>query len=200
MENKKFENELDAAFWNQRWASGQTGWDIGYASPPITNFMEQYKNKNAAILIPGCGNAYEAGYLATNGFTNITLVDISSEAVERLKNKFINQPQVKIFCGDFFQHQGKYDLIIEQTFFCAQVIERRNEYAQQMAALLNEGGQLTGVLFGVNFENPGPPFGGDKEEYQKIFEPYFQIKKMEDCYNSIPPRAGNELFINFIKK
>jgi SAM-dependent methyltransferase len=200
MENKEFKNELDASFWNQRWATGQTGWDIGYASPPITTYMEQYQNKNAAILIPGCGNAYEAEYLAANDFTNITLVDISAEAVAGLKEKFKASPQVKIICEDFFQHQGKYDLIIEQTFFCAQVKERRHEYVRKMAALLNDNGQLTGILFGVHFENPGPPFGGDKEEYITIFGLYFQIKKMEPCYNSIAPRSGTELFIQLIKK
>lgn len=199
--NKKmYENELDASFWNQRWKTGQTGWDIGYASPPITTYIDQYKNKQAAILIPGCGNAYEAEYLATHGFTNITLVDIAAEAVAGLRQKFKTFPQIKVLCEDFFLHKGKYDLIIEQTFFCAQVLERRKEYAQKMAELLNDSGQLTGVLFGVNFENPGPPFGGSSDEYKTIFDPWFRIEKMEPCYNSITPRAGSELFINFRKR
>jgi len=200
MENKKYDNELDVSFWNERWISGKTGWDIGYASPPVTAYMEQYKNKNAAILIPGCGNAYEAEFLAANGYTNITLLDIAPEAVARLIKKFKASTQIKVLCGDFFLHDGKYDLIIEQTFFCAQVLERRNEYAQKMASLLRDKGQLTGVLFGINFENPGPPFGGDKKEYEKIFKPWFQIRKMEPCYNSIPSRMGSEMFINLVKK
>ena len=98
----KFENELDASFWNQRWISGQTGWDIGYASPPLVKFMEGYPNKDAAILSPGCGNAYEAAHFADNGFSNITLVDISEEAVSRLREKFKHTPQIKIHCEDFF--------------------------------------------------------------------------------------------------
>ena len=57
------DKELDVAFWNNRWATGQTGWDIGYASPAITTYLQQYENKNAAILIPGCGNAHEAEFL-----------------------------------------------------------------------------------------------------------------------------------------
>ena len=36
MKNKVYDNELDASFWNERWITGQTGWDIGYASPPVT--------------------------------------------------------------------------------------------------------------------------------------------------------------------
>lgn len=195
-----FVNELDAAFWNRRWESGQTGWDIGKASPPIADFINQYPDKNAAVLIPGCGNAYEAEYLVSKGFQNITLLDIAPEAVSRLKEKFKAAQQVKVLCGDFFLHKGKYDLIFEQTFFCAQVLQRRDAYVRQMADLLNPNGKLVGVLFGVDFGISGPPFGGNLSEYQKLFRPFFTIKKMEPCYNSIAPRAGAELFIHLIKK
>ncbi|MCB0848824.1 MAG: methyltransferase domain-containing protein [Bacteroidetes bacterium] len=196
----KFENELDVSFWNQRWISGQTGWDIGYASPPLVKFMEGYPNKDAAILIPGCGNAYEAAHFADNGFSNITLVDISEEAVSRLREKFKHTPQIKIHCEDFFKHQGKYDLILEQTFFCAQVLQRREEYVKKMASLLNKTGKLAGVLFGVSFGESGPPFGGDEKEYRELFSAEFHIDKLEPCYNSIAPRAGSELFFVFTKK
>lgn len=198
--DKHFENELDASFWNRCWQSGQTGWDIGHASPPIVRFLENYPNKEATVLIPGCGNAYEAEWMADNGFRDITLLDIAEAAVARLKEKFRDRPQVKIINGDFFQHEGKYDLIIEQTFFCAQVLERRAEYVKKMASLLKEGGALAGLLFGKTFEMPGPPFGGEADEYTALFKPYFHIKKMEPCYNSIPPRAGAELFIHLVKK
>ncbi|MBS1763521.1 MAG: methyltransferase domain-containing protein [Bacteroidetes bacterium] len=198
--DEHYENELDASFWNQRWQSGKIGWDIGYASPPIIKYMEQYSERDAAILIPGCGNAYEAEYLASHGFTNITLVDISEEAVRRLKEKFSNKPQIKIYCEDFFTHKGNYDLILEQTFFCAQVLQRRKEYAVKMESLLKAGGKLAGVLFGVSFGESGPPFGGDEKEYREIFSPYFEIIKMEPCYNSISPRAGSELFFILSKK
>ena len=192
--------ELNADFWNHRWTTGQTGWDIGYASPALTQYMEQYKNKNAAILIPGCGNAHEAAFLVANGFTNITLLDISSTAVLILEEKFKDYPQIKIICEDFFQHRGAYDLIIEQTFFCAQILEKREAYVQKAASLLKPQGKLMGVLFATEFESEGPPFGGSREVYTNLFDPLFLIKIMEPCYNSIPPRMGNELFILLQKK
>ena len=43
-------------------------------------------------------------------------------------------------------------------------------------------------------------FGGSVEEYQELFESDFEIRIMETAYNSIPPRHGNEVFINFQKK
>jgi SAM-dependent methyltransferase len=96
------ETSLDQNFWNQRWKNQQTGWDIGYASTPIVTFMEKYPNKDARILIPGCGNAYEAAYLLENGFMNLTLIDIAPIAIQNVKEKFKNNPQINIVHGDFF--------------------------------------------------------------------------------------------------
>jgi len=187
-------------FWNDLWQKNETGWDIGQASPAITLYMTQYMAKNSAILIPGCGNAHEAEFLVETGFTNITLIDIAPKAVEKLQEKFSNKPQVKILCEDFFEHQGNYDLIIEQTFFCAIPPIKRNEYAKKMASILNPGGKIIGVLFNKNFNQPLPPFGGSPGVYDSIFKPYFSIKTMEECYNSIPARSQSEVFIIFLRK
>lgn len=197
---KQCDKPLDQAYWNERWQNQETGWDMGQASPPITDYMAQYPNKAARILIPGCGNAYEAEFLVNNGFTNITLIDIAPKAVEALKAKFAEHAQVRVLCENFFEHQGQYDLIIEQTFFCAFPPAKRSAYAQKAAALLSDNGKVIGLLFNRQFHQPHPPFGGDTAEYKSVFEPHFSVKTMEECYNSIPPRAKSEVFINLVKK
>ncbi len=194
------ERPLDRDFWNTQWENRQTGWDMGTPSPPITHYMDQVSNKNTAILIAGCGNAHEAAYLSAHGFTNVTLLDIAPRAVEILQKKFSGNPNIHVVCGDYFEHEGNYDVMIEQTFFCAIPPSRRNEYAQKAFSLLNEKGRIVGVLFNKKFEKQGPPFGGFADEYERVFSPYFDISTMEVCYNSIPPRAGAEVFINLIKK
>ena len=50
------------SYWASRYLEKQTGWNIGYASTPITAYVDQLTNKAAKILIPGAGNAYEAEY------------------------------------------------------------------------------------------------------------------------------------------
>ena len=194
------DNPLGKSYWNERWQTHQTGWDIGYASPAITEYMAQYPNKNAAILIPGCGNAWEAEWLAANGFTNITLLDIAPAAASQLDNKFAGNNAIKVICADFFSHEGEYDLIIEQTFFCAIPPSKRKQYAEKAASLLNEGGKIIGLLFDKEFEKEGPPFGGTSSEYKEIVGPYFDIKTMSACTNSIDSRAGSELFIRLEKR
>ncbi len=191
---------LDKSFWNYRWENRLTGWDIGYASPAIARYLDQYPNRDAAVLIPGCGNAHEAIYLIELGFSNINLLDIAPKAVQILEQKFEKYPQVKVFGEDFFDHQGCYDLIIEQTFFCTMPLERRSEYVKKMVSLLNNQGKIVGLLFDKIFEHQGPPFGGTAAEYSTLFEPYFELKTLSSCYNSITPREKSELFVNFIKK
>lgn len=191
---------LDQDYWNSCWEQSETGWDIGFASPAITEYLAQYPNKDAAILIPGCGNAYEAEYLLEHGFTNITLIDIAPKAVERLQERFREATAIQVLCEDFFLHESHYDLVLEQTFFCAIPPSRRKEYAEKMAALLNENGKLVGVLFDKTFEQDGPPFGGCPCEYKPVFEPHFHIRTMDACYNSIPPRKDSEVFIQLVKK
>lgn len=191
--------QLTADFWNERYRNCQTGWDLQAVSPPIAAYVDGIENKEISILIPGCGNAHEAEYLLEKGFKNVTLVDIAEEAVKRLQQKFSQKP-IQIIHSDFFHHTGSYDLMLEQTFFCAINPALRKKYVTHTYDLLKENGVLAGLLFNCNFEKQGPPFGGNKEEYLNLFEPYFSIQKMATATNSAKPRSGNELFIELAKK
>lgn len=186
---------LSKDYWNNRYAENATGWDIGKVSTPLKNYIDQLTNKSAAILIPGGGNGHEAVYLAENGFTNITVVDISPIAINSLKETFEqkNIHAIQLICADFFELQGSYDLILEQTFFCALDPNLREDYIKKMSELVSADGKLVGLLFNTDFE-VSPPFGGKLSDYQVQFSKHFEILKMEPCYNSITKRAGNELF------
>lgn len=188
---------LDDAYWSNRYKNNQTGWDIGAASTPLVEYINQLNNKNIAILIPGGGNAYEAAYLAEKGFTNITVIDIALFICEQLKKKLPSS--VKIIHGDFFAHNDSYDLILEQTFFCALDPALRNNYAKKMYALLKKQSKLVGLLFNKEFEL-NPPFGGDCNSYRQLFKTLFRIAIMAPCYNSIKPRKETEVFIKLIKE
>jgi hypothetical protein len=66
-----------------------------------------------------------------------------------------------------------------------------------MKSLLAGNGTLAGLLFNREFEQ-SPPFGGNSEGYRQLFLSAFRMLLLEPCYNSIPARAGSELF--FIAK
>lgn len=194
------QNQLNENYWNSRYLEQQTGWDLRQVSPPLKKYIDQLTDINKSILIPGCGNAYEAEYLAQQGFTNITLIDIAPALVASLQQKLQHYLQIKIFKGDFFEHNSKYDIILEQTFFCALNPILRQQYVIKMHQLLNDKGKLVGVLFDTIFEKEGPPFGGNATEYKTLFEHYFNILQFEPCYNSYSKRQGTELFVILQKK
>ncbi len=188
------------SFWENRWQTGETQWDLGQPSPPIVEFFERdfsTNPKSLSILIPGCGNAHEADFLLKKGFTDITLIDISPRAAQNLRDRFGDR--LTVLEGDFFELEGKFDLIVEQTFFCAIDPSLRARYVEKMASLLAPGGRLVGILFDAEFDG-GPPFGGNRAEYRPLFEPFFDIKTMETCLSSIRPRQARELWMELSTK
>ncbi|MBL7701621.1 MAG: methyltransferase domain-containing protein [Ferruginibacter sp.] len=201
--NKSNEEEnikLDAEYWSNRYDDGTASWDLGQVSPPVKNYIDQLTDKNIRILIPGCGNTYEADYLLKLGFTNVTVIDIAPALVAQLNEKYQGNQNIKIILGDFFEHNGEYDLILEQTFFCALDPALRESYVAKMHELLAPGGKLAGVLFNRGFEEQGPPFGGDENQYRTLFGKYFTFKTFNPCYNSFPKRKDTELFIILVKQ
>jgi len=188
---------LDSNYWNERYLKNDFPWDIGYASTPLVNYFSQIKDKSKKILIPGAGNAHEAAWLFDNGFLNVHVLDIASAPIQHFTEKFPQFPKNQLILGDFFDHNEQYDLIIEQTFFCALIPELREKYALKMKQLLTKNGKIAGLLFDAELNKDRPPFGGFKEEYEKLFAKHFKIKTLEKCHNSISPRAGKELFFIF---
>ena len=183
------------ADWNSKWEQNLIGWDIGYVSTPIKEYIDQLTNKDLKILIPGAGNSYEGEYLFKQGFNNISILDLSSVPFKNLKKRCPDFLDDSLIIGDFFEHQGSYDLIIEQTFFSSFPPKFRSRFANKIHELLKPEGKMVGLLFGIELYHDHPPYGGSKEEYIKLFDPLFEIKLLETAHNSIKPRMGNELFI-----
>jgi len=192
--------KLDKLYWEAKYEQQKTGWDIGYISTPIKEYIDQLKDKTIKILIPGGGNGYEAEYLLKSGFKNVNVLDIAAQPLKNSQKRSPNFSKNQLIQQDFFEHSKTYDLIIEQTFFCALDPVLREKYANKMFDLLNPKGKLIGVLFDFELTNEGPPFGGSLIEYIQLFYAKFEIKILEKCYNSIKPRKGKELFFIFEKK
>jgi methyl halide transferase len=187
----------DRQYWESRYSNSQTGWDIGYISKPLKEYFDQLNNKEIKILIPGSGKGWEAEYLFSAGFKNVYVLDYSENAINEFITRCPEFPSGQIVIDDFFNHEGNYDLIVEQTFFSSLSPHIRNRYVHKIHSLLSDNGKLVGLLFNHEFDFAGPPFGGTKKEYQQIFESYFKYLIFEIARNSIGPRKGRELFLLF---
>ncbi len=186
---------FNKAYWSDKYVKNYVNWDIGYAAPPICEYIDQLTDKSLKILIPGSGNSHEAEYLFKKGFENIYILEFVEAAVQNFLERVPEFPKSNIFLQNFFEHEGQYDLIIEQTFFCSLVPNQRTDYIDKIHQLLRKNGKLVGLLFDIDFNSPKPPFGGDKAIYTELFNEKFQIATLETAFNSIKPRRNNELFI-----
>jgi len=191
--------KLSADFWNTKYKTNKAGWDLGEISPPLKNYIDQLENKELKILIPGGGNSYEAEYLYHRGFKNVFVVDLSEIALQNIKERTPGFPKLQLLQKNFFDVQQNFDLILEQTFFCAIDPKLRSNYAEKMNQILKPNGKLVGVFFDALLNEDHPPFGGNKEEYLTYFKPYFKTIEMEACYNSFHSRDGMELFVKIEK-
>ncbi|WP_027136608.1 methyltransferase domain-containing protein [Gaetbulibacter saemankumensis] len=191
--------QLSENYWDDRYKHNDIGWDIGYVSNPLKAYFDQLNDKNLKILIPGSGHSHEAEYLFNKGFKNVFVADLSETALNQFSKRVPNFPKEQLLHANFFNLEATFDLIIEQTFFCALHPELRLNYAKKVYELLKPSGKLVGVLFNIPLNETHPPFGGNKAEYHGYFKSLFNIKTMEPCYNSISKRANNELFFICIK-
>ena len=63
--------DLNEDYWDSRYHEKTTGWDVGYITTPIKEYIDQIIDKSLKVLIPGGGNSYEAEYLHHQGFNNV---------------------------------------------------------------------------------------------------------------------------------
>jgi len=192
---------LSSEYWNKRYQNNEIQWDLGKVSTPLKAYIDQLGDKSIKILIPGAGNGYEAEYLFKKGFENVYVVDVSRIALKNLNRRVPGFPKEQLINSDFFEFQVKsgFDLILEQTFFCALKPKLRTDYVLKTYALLKKKAKIVGLMFDFPLTEKGPPFGGSIAEYEALFRPKFQIDKMEPCFNSDTSRQGKELFVMFTK-
>lgn len=190
-------NNLDNAYWENRYTNMKIGWDIGYPSTPIKTYIDQIEDKTLKILIPGARNSYEAEYLWNKGFANIYILDFAKQPLENLKQRISGFPEQQLLNIDFFDLDDHFDLILEQTFFCALHPNLRKRYPEKINQLLRPNGKLVGLLFDFELSESGPPFGGHMSDYKSLFESTFAIHVLERSINSIKERQGKELFFIF---
>lgn len=186
--------KLNKDYWENRYLNNDAVWDTGAVTTPLKTYIDQLTDKSIKILIPGAGNGYEFEYLISQGFDNVFVVDFAASPLNNIKKRMPSINDNQLITADFFEIEGKYDLILEQTFFCALQPDLRKKYVQKMKSLLQPNGKIAGLLFQFPLTAQGPPFGGSETEYENLFSNDFVIETMSECYNSITPREGKELF------
>ena len=188
-------------FWDDKYINNEHKWDISGPTPAFVNWSKNLKSSKR-IIVPGCGNGYDAIHLANEGH-NVFAIDFSSKVIDNLKNKKIDN--LNIVLDDYFnlpsKFNNKFDYFLEYTFLCAINPDRRMEYIEKSFDLLNSKGKYVGFLFPVNkpLNEGGPPFGVDLEKIIDMFSQFYYDIKIKKSKYSIEARSQNEVFITMKK-
>jgi hypothetical protein len=185
-----------AAFWDERYRAGFTPWDARGVPAALSRFIATAR-PGRRVLVPGCGSAYEAGYLDGLGF-EVTAIDIAPEALARAREVLGDAVADRVLMqADFFTLERDNDWIYERALLCALPYRLWSDYGAAVRRLLRPGGLLAGFFYIHNAADEprrGPPFPGHRTEIEALLAPGFHREADEDVPEdeSIPVFARHE--------
>lgn len=192
------------AFWSGLYRTGDTRFDKGRPAPAIVRMARQGDLPPGRVLVPGAGRGHEALALAALGWA-VTAVDLAPEACRDIETQArAGGLSIDVRCEDALvttlaAEAGRYQAVVEHTFFCAIDPARRPEYVEACADLLGPGGVLLGLFF-VLGRPGGPPFDVTEQEIRGLFGARFAVERLRPCPDSFPERAGKELEFRFPRR
>lgn len=181
--------------WQRHYEEDDLGWDLGQVAPPFVKLWEEEKLPLGKVLIPGCGRGHEVVFLAENGF-EVTAIDFSDGAVTYLRKVLSDRSLAgEVLHQDFFSldesHHSLYDLMIEQTFFCAISPWQRADYVKNVARVLKPGGLLVGLFYHTDKQG-GPPYNTTREDIESHFSDDFEVLELDKTHLSAEQRTDKE--------
>jgi SAM-dependent methyltransferase len=183
--------------WERRWAAGDTPWDLGRAPAVLDDLLAGLADGPLCVLVPGAGAGHDALAWARAGHV-VTAVDVAPTALVRCRESARKAGLAPtLLVADLFalpqDLRGAFDVVWEQTCFCAIPPTRRPDYARAMADVLRPRGTLHALLW--NHGRPGgPPHDVRREDAQRVFAPFFEPISLVDVTGSPAGRAGEFLY------
>jgi SAM-dependent methyltransferase len=156
--------------WEGFYQAGTIGWDRGISSANLDYWLDNGLLKPCRILIPGCGNGYEAIKLAKLGF-EVVAIDIAPSPLNNLKIALDkNKLTAELVLEDFFKWNPaeRFDAIFEQTSLCALPPKLWKQYESQLYQWLKPQGKLY-AQFMQTGKDSGPPYHCELNDMTELF-------------------------------
>ena len=173
--------------WNQRYAEGTTGWDLGKEAHALAQLLTERARGPERVLVPGAGFGHDAIAWARHG-AQVVAVDFAPLAIMGLKER-AREAQVALEAveADLFAlpeaWAGSFDVVWEQTCLCAIDPARRGEYVQAMHRMLRPGGTLYALLWNHGREG-GPPHDLPEPVARELFREHFEVTSVTQVEGS----------------
>ena len=184
---------LDLNFWQSRYDSGNTPWDLGQASPHFIALLQSEPSwlKAGKMAVVGTGRGHDAALFAEAGF-EVVGFDYAPGAILEAQaryGQFARFQQANIFelADPHSPWAGEFDYVLEHTCFCAILPSEREAYVKSVKNLLKPDGLLIGVFWEHNDED-GPPFSTTEAHLRQAFGADFELVSIQE----VPPARNRD--------
>ncbi|XP_022864779.1 methyltransferase-like protein 13 [Olea europaea var. sylvestris] len=181
-------NYGDALYWDARYIQdancGSFDWYQRYSA--LRPFVRKYISPTSRVLMVGCGNAVISEDMVKDGFEDIVNIDISSVAIDMMRKKYENIPQLKYMQMDvkdmsFFPDES-FDSVIDKgtldSLMCGTSAPiNAAQMLGEVSRLLKPGGVYMLITYGdptVRMPHINQPVYNWKIELYIIPRPGFQ--------------------------
>ena len=188
---------MDADFWHQKWAAGETAFHKSEANPLLTgNFDKLNMAEGCRIFLPLCGKTHDLAWLLGRGY-RVVGVELSELAINELFNELCVVPEIvkagevahysakniDIFVGDFFHVSadllGAVDAIYDRAALVALPAAMRKEYISHLTAITDSAPQLLITYVYDQQLIDGPPFSVSDAEVRQHYSAVYKLKPVE---------------------
>ena len=186
-------------FWNDLYARGGDGWELGAPALPLTDFFATTRLDGARVAVPGCGRGHDVRFLASLGYEAVGF-DFSPAALAAARALAARDGSAAQFeARDVFtlgrERPHAFDGVWEYTCFCAIDPARRGEYVASLAGTVRPGGWLLACFFPLRAVSAGPPFPVSMDEVRRRLRPAFRIERAFPPLRSARGRQGREWMV-----
>lgn len=190
---------LSVDFWEERYASQHTPWDLAKPAPPFVALIKKEHLPPGKMAVLGAGRGHDAAFFARQGY-EVMGFDYATLAIQEATEVYGDL--CRFVQADIFnlptQYQYQFDYVLEHTCFCAIHPTQRQAYVKTVDFLLKPGGKLVG-LFWDHDGHGGPPYSTPGEEVKRLFKTAFETYLFEKTSHSIPSRQNEEWLAIFKK-
>ncbi|KAF5758781.1 putative endothelin-converting enzyme 1 [Helianthus annuus] len=140
---------LDPNYWNERFTSeDHYEWLKDYSH--FRHLIHQHIKPDSSVLELGCGNSQLSDELYNDGITNITCIDLSSVAVEKMQKRFFSKGYkgVKVLEGNMLNlsfADESFDVVIEKGTMDVLFVDSGDPWNPRPEAVNNAMAMLQGV-------------------------------------------------------
>ena len=188
---------MDAAFWHEKWNSGEIGFHENRPNPLLTNNIDALAlSDSARLFLPLCGKTLDIHWLLANGY-RVSGIELHQQAVDELFAELGLAPVISecgnmlqysadnivMFVGDIFeltpQLLGKVDAVYDRAALVALPPQMRIRYCKHLLQLTGNVPQLL-----VTFEYDqsviaGPPHSVPAPEVLAHYSDNYRINLLQ---------------------